>query len=292
MRDPPVDHPGRAHAAADGVQAALHLGDHAAGQLGQQLLQLADRQPADDLVAVGPVRVEALDVREDHQRLGAQRGGERRGRRVGVDVVHVVVVGTARDGGDDRDPTVRQQRLDRARVDGGDLADPADVDELAVDLRSVPGGRDGVGVLAGHADGERSVLVEQPDQLALDLARQHHPYDVHGLRGRDAQARLELADQTLLVELGVDLGAAAVDHDRLEAGLAQEDDVLSEGGLQVLVDHGVAAELDDDDLAVVAGEPGQRLDEDLRLGQRGVLARGTGAGLAGLLVAGLIAHEE
>ncbi len=134
------------------------------------------------------------------------------------------------------------------------------------------------------------MLVEQADQLALHLARQDHPYDVHGLRGRDAQPRLELADQALLVELGVDLGAAAVHDDRLQAGLAQEDHVLGEGGLEFFVDHGVAAELDDDDLAVVAGEPRQGLDEDLRLGQGGVLAGGAagGAGLAGLLVA----HEE
>jgi hypothetical protein len=62
-----------------------------------------------------------------------------------------------------------------------------------------------------------------------------------------------------------------VDHDRLEAGLAQKDDVLREGALEVLVDHGVAAELDDDGPAVVPGQPGQRLDEDLGLRQCGVL---------------------
>ena len=89
------------------------------------------------------------------------------------------------------------------------------------------------------------------------------------------QARLELADDAVLVEGGADLRAAAVHDDRLEPGLAQEDDVLGEGGLQVLVDHGVAAELDDDGLAVVPGQPGQRLDEDLGLGERGVLPRGS-----------------
>jgi hypothetical protein len=64
-------------------------------------------------------------------------------------------------------------------------------------------------------------------------------------------------------------------HDHgLESGLAQEHDVLRERGLQVLVDHGVAAELDDDGPAVVPRQPGQRLDEDLRLGQCGVFAGG------------------
>ncbi|MDQ0841647.1 hypothetical protein QFZ68_001327 [Streptomyces sp. V1I6] len=128
-----------------------------------------------------------------------------------------------------------------------------------------------MGVLAGETDGERAVLVEQADQFALDLPGEHHPYDVHRLRGGDPQSGLELADQAVPVERRGDLRAAAVHDDRLEAGVAQEDDVLGEGRLQVLVDHGVAAELDDDGLAVVAGEPRQGLDEDLCLGQRGVL---------------------
>ena len=136
----------------------------------------------------------------------------------------------------------------------------------------VLGGGDGVRVLAGHADGERAVLVEQSDQLALHLSGQHHAYDVHGVLGVvTRRPGLELADEAVPVERGADLRAAAVHDDGLEPGVAQEDDVLGEGGLQLLVDHGVAAELDDDGLAVVPGQPGQRLDEDLGLGERGVL---------------------
>lgn len=274
MLDPAVDDAGRLDPVAYGVQAALHLGDHAAGQIGQQLLQLGGGEAADHVVAVRPVLVQALDVGEDHQRLGVQRCGECGGGGVGVDVVDVVVLGRPRDGGDDRDPAVVQQCLDGPGVDGGDLADPADVHGFAVDHQAVLGGGDRVGVLARHADGQRSVLVEQADELPLDLSGQHHADDVHRLGRRDAETGLEFADQALLVELGADLRAAAVHDDGLETGVPQEDDVLGEGGLQLLVDHGVAAELDDDGLAVVAGQPGQRLDEDLRLGQRGVLPRG------------------
>ncbi|CAM5620460.1 hypothetical protein SGLAM104S_03109 [Streptomyces glaucescens] len=181
-----------------------------------------------------------------------------------------VVLG-AGDRRDDRDASVGEQGFDRAGVDVGDLADPADVDEFPVDLRLVPGGGDGVRVLAGEADGERAVLVEQPDQLALHLPGQHHADDVHGVLGGDPQARLELADDAVPVEGGADLRAPAVHDDRLEAGVVQEDHVLGEGRLQLLVDHGVAAELDDDGPAVVPDQPGQRLDEDLGLGERGVL---------------------
>ncbi len=280
MLDPAVDDAGRGDAVAYGVQAALHLRHHAAGQLGQQLLQLGGGEAADHLVGVRPVLVQALDVGEDHESLGAERRSECRSRRISIDVVDMSVVLGTGDRGDDRDAAVGQQRLDGAGVDLGDLADPADVDGLPVDLGPVLGGGDGVRVLAGEADGKRSVLVEQSDQLALHLPGQHHPYDVHGVLGGDPQAGLELADDAGLVQGGADLRAAAVHDDGLEAGVAQEDHVLGEGGLQVLVDHGVAAELDDDGLAVVPGQPGQRLDEDLRLGERGVLPRGS------------VAHDE
>lgn len=274
MLDPPVDDPGRGHAVAYGVQTALHLRDHAGAQLRQQLLQLGSREAADHLVAVRPVLVEALDVREDHEGFGVKSSSECRSRRISIDVVDMSVVLATGDRRDDRDAAVGEQCLDRARVDRGDLAHPPDVDQLSVDLGPVLGGADGVGVLAGQSDGERPVFVEQIDQLALHLPGQHHPYDVHGVLGGDPQAGLELADDAVLVEGGADLRAAAVHDDRLEPGVMQEDDVLGEGGLQVLVDHGVAAELDDDGLAVVADQPGQRLDEDLGLGERGVLSRG------------------
>ena len=172
-------------AVAYGVQTALHLRHHAAGQLRQQLLQLGGGEAADHLVAVGPVLVEALDVREDHEGFGAQRSSECRSRRISIDVVDMSVVLAAGDRRDDRDPAVGEQCLDRARVDRGDLAHPPDVDQLAVDLGLVLGGGDGVRVLAGQPDGERPVLVEQPDQLALDLPGEHHPYDVHGVLGGD-----------------------------------------------------------------------------------------------------------
>ena len=107
------------------------LGTIPLARSGQQLLQLGRGEFADDLVAVRPVRVQALHVGEHHQRLGAQGRGERGGGGVGVDVVDVVVVRAAGDGGDDRDAAVLQQRLDRSGVDAVDLADPADVDEFA-----------------------------------------------------------------------------------------------------------------------------------------------------------------
>ena len=83
------------------------------------------------------------------------------------------------------------------------------------------------GVLAGQPDGERPVAVDEPDQLALHLADEHHPDDVHGLLGGDPQAAAELRGDAEPVEHRGDLRAAAVHDDRLEAGVPQEHDVLA-----------------------------------------------------------------
>ena len=58
-----------------------------------------------------------------------------------------------------------------------------------------------------------------------------------------------------------DLRPAAVHDDRPDAAAPQEDDVLDEGLLELVVQHGVAAVLDDDGLTRVLLQPGQRLDE-------------------------------
>ncbi len=74
------------------------------------------------------------------------------------------------------------------------------------------------------------------------------------------------------VEMRGDLRAAAVHDDRPQAGVAEEHDVLGERALQRVVDHGVAAELDDDGPSVELLEPRQRLDEDADSLQRGGMA--------------------
>ena len=70
----------------------------------------------------------------------------------------------------------------------------AEVDLLAVDDRAGTTGGEQAGVLAGEPDRQRAVLVDQADQLALDLADEHHPDDVHRLGGGDPQPAPELAD--------------------------------------------------------------------------------------------------
>ena len=217
---------------AYGAQAGLHLGDHARGQRRAASPPARRGEPVDDgrLGAVGgrPVGVEPVDVGEDDQLRGVERDRERAGGRVGVDVVDLAVV-AARDAGDHRDAAVVEEAAHGAGVDLDDLADLADVDRHAVDDGGLALGGEEPGVLPRHADPERAVLVEHADDVAADLADQHHADDVHGLGGGDAQARLEGALDAEPVELGVDLRAAAVDDDGAQPGVAQEGDVLGEG---------------------------------------------------------------
>ncbi|MDF2710547.1 MAG: hypothetical protein K0R62_6199 [Nonomuraea muscovyensis] len=266
---PAVEHVGPWDAAAHRCQACPHLGDHTAGQGGHEGFELRGGQLVDHVGVVGPVGVQALDVGEDDELLGAQGDGQRGGRGVGIYIVDFSV-DAAGDAGDDGDAAVVEQGLDGAGLDLDDLADLADVDGLAVDERVLALGGEQVGVLAGQADGERAVPVDQADHVAVDLADEHHPDDLHGLGRGDPQAGGEGGLDAEPVEVLADLGPAAVHDDRAQAGVAQEDDVLGEALLEGLLGHRVAAVLDDDGRAVEAGQPGQRLDEGAGLGVRAV----------------------
>jgi hypothetical protein len=155
-----------------------------------------------------------------------------------------------------------------------------------------PLGDEGVRVLPGQADRERTVRVDQPDDLPLYLADQHHPDHVHGLRCGDPQAGGELRLQAEPVQVRADLRSAAVHDHRPQPGVPQEDDVLGEGPLERVVGHRVAAELHHHGTAVQPLQPGQRLDQRLGLAQRlGVAAPGGRRPVPGQ-VAGHVEYAE
>ena len=118
---------------------------------------------------------------------------------------------------------------------------------------------DQLAVLARQADGEPARLVYGADHLFVDRAGEDHFDDVDGGLVGHPQAVDELALDLQPFKHLADLRAAPVDHDRIDADLAQQHDVAGEQYRQIGVAHGMSAELDDEGFARVFTEEGQCL---------------------------------
>src|SRR5690606_24710498 len=155
---------------------------------------------------------QALDVGEDDELAGAERDGDGGRGGVGVDVEHLGAVGdVGRDGRDDGDAAGGEEVLHGRGVHLDDVPDEPDVDRLAVDDGGAAPGPEQAAVLAGDAHRVGGLLVEEGDEVALHLAGEDHPHDLHRLGGGDAQPAAELRHDAEPVEHGGDLRAAAVD---------------------------------------------------------------------------------
>src|SRR5450830_998973 len=165
-----VDDVGAGHAALQRLAHGRDLGDHAAGDAprGLQRPEVGEVALGDGSDLAALVLVHALDVGEEDDLLGVERGGDLPGDRVGVDVVGLAVLVGA-DAGHDRDIGLGQQ-VEHADVDLGDLADEAEVDGVA-GLVLMFLGRDleQMAVLAGDADGRPAVAADEPDDLLVHL---------------------------------------------------------------------------------------------------------------------------
>ena len=267
MLDSAVDDVGVAHSGLDGLERGGHLGDHPRVEARQQLSQLLGGDLRDEAVRVRPVAVEARDVRQHHELVRAHVAGDRRGRQVRVHVERSarLTASLRRDRAHDGHAAGVQELVEQVRRHGLDGSHAPQVDALAVDECGGGPGQEQVAVLARQAHRGAAVLVDARDDVAVDVASEHHPRDVRGLLARDALARAELALDAQAVEHGGDLGAAAVDDDGADAGEPQERDVIREGLLELRAHHRVAAVLDDDGRAREGLDPGQRLREDVRL---------------------------
>ena len=158
------------------------------------------------------------------------------------------------------------------------IADKADVDHLdaavfILDLLQHLFAEEQVAVLAGKADRAAAMLVEVADDLLVDLAGQHHLHHRHGRFVGYPHAADELGDDAVALEGFVDLRAAAMDHDHVDAEGAEQDDVKGEGLLQRLIGHGMAAVLDDDGLAGKTPDVRERLHQRICLVDKCLHAR-------------------
>ena len=152
---------------------------------------------------------------------------------------------------------------------GADLGDVADEAERGIARR-----RDQqAAILARDADRDRIVArlaVDRRDQVAVDLADQHHADDLQRLGVGDAQAVAELGRLAQPLHHRVDLRAAAMDEHAAHADAAQQQHVLRQRPVELRVDRR-AAQLHHHGLAGEALDIGQGLDEDLRRFRSGLL---------------------
>ena len=114
---------------------------------------------------------------------------------------------------------------------GADIGDVADEAERGIARR-----RDQqAAILARHADRDRIVArlaVDRGDEVAVDLADQHHPHDLERLGVGDAQAVAEFRLLAHPLHQRVDLRAAAMDEHAAHADAAQQQHVLGQRPVQ------------------------------------------------------------
>jgi hypothetical protein len=108
-----------------------------------------------------------------------------------------------------------------------------------------------------------SAAVEPGEDVRVDLAEQDHLGDLDRFRIGDAQALDELHLHAHPLHVVGDLGAAAMDDDRVHPDVLEEDDVPCERLAELLVAHRRAAVLDDDRAPVELPDVRERLEKGL-----------------------------
>ena len=119
-------------------------------------------------------------------------------------------------------------------------------------------------VLAGQANGLAAMSIDQVYDFLVDESAEDHLDDIHGLAIRYPHALDELGFLAYALEQLIDLRATTMDHNGIDADEFQQHDVAREAALEVVVDHRIAAVLDDHGLAVKALNIRQRLGQHLR----------------------------
>ena len=260
MGDAAVDDVGAGDSALQGLEAALNLGNHAGGDdAGGN--HGGDGIPGNALDEAGGI----LYVTEDTGYIGEldeflclQCHGNLGGGGVGIDVVAVhVALLTQGYGGHHRDKALLQQGLEDFGMHLGNIAHKAQVLTVRVNL---PCPKE-AGIHTAQAHGTPATLQQQPHDVLVQLAGEHHLHHLHGLSIGVAQTVDKAGLLAHPFQHGIDFRPAAVNQHHVDSDGVQKHNVLHDGGLQLLVEHGISAVLYHHGLSYKLLEIGQGLNQ-------------------------------
>mmetsp|Transcript_789 Transcript_789/g.2421 ORF Transcript_789/g.2421 Transcript_789/m.2421 type:complete len:253 (+) Transcript_789:1121-1879(+) len=245
------------HALGKAPHAALHLGNHAAGNdtLVHQLPGGADVQLGVLGGDVVLVLQHARHVCHQDQLLRLQCRRQLAGGNVGVDVEGVALRGGGH-GGQHGDVAVLHQRLDEGGVHPRHL--PHEPDVLLHHLPRLQNIR----VLSTESHRAAAGLLYESDEALVHAAGQHHLYHLHCCRICDPQPVFELCFDAQLAQPRVDLRTATVNEHRPDAHARQQHQVSNYPGLQCWILHGCSSVLDYNRLSLKFLQVWQRLRQD------------------------------
>ena len=257
MRNLSIDDEDFLDAAFDGVGASVDFGDHAAcdGAVFLEGFRLFDGEGLDEAAGVVLVLEDAVDVAHEDETFGVQGSCDFSGCCVGVDIVRLSFVVDA-DGGNDGDVAACEEVVDDAFIDGVDFSYKAEGRVLGVDVNEVAVYTAEAGCLSAKG-GEFS------DKAFIDLTGKDHLHDFHGVFVRDSEAVHEVGLDVEGIQHMVDIRAASMDEDDIDADEAEEKDVLHDGFLQFRIGHCISAVLGNDVFSCVFFDVRDRLGEDL-----------------------------
>ena len=201
-----------------------------------------------DTVRIVNVLHQTAYVGQQNQLFCTECNCQLAGCGVGVDVVVSFIVDALCNGRNDRNIALLQHIDNRRRVYVHNVADVAVIRTRAVGqaLRLKQ-----AAVHAAETDAAAACLLDQGYKVLVDLAAQHHLDDIHGFTIGIAQAVDKLALLADLSQHFIDLRAAAVYDNDLDADQIEQYQIVDDRVLQLLVDHCVAAVFYNNGLTVI-----------------------------------------
>ena len=120
-------------------------------------------------------------------------------------------------------------------------------------------------VLPTESDGTHAAQIEQPNDLRVQLAVEHHLGDLHRLFIRHAKPRDKRGFLSNLLEEPCDLGSSSMHENRTDPDEFHQCHVAHDIFLERVIDHRVPAVLDNDGCPVKFLDVRERVYENLRL---------------------------